>query len=141
MPVERKKRCGGFLESKRTPTPKLSLPYCYCYLPTLGFKNDAAWKYLAGIMFIEWACLLPSKNTHEIFISSRSKCLGSFCCQVQAVSVCWERLGCRSIGVARMQEHWCRKRAFCCRAACNSSHPAASVTSDITCSGLGRMGI
>lgn len=58
---------------------------------------------MAGIMFIEWACLLPSKNTPEIFISSRSKCLGSFCCQVQAVKACaWNTWG---VGASTQQGH------------------------------------
>lgn len=35
--------------------------YC-CYVPPLGFKNDAAQKYVSGMMFMLWACLPSSEK-------------------------------------------------------------------------------
>lgn len=49
--------------------------------------------------------LTALRKIHVIFISSRSECPGSFCYQLQAVSVHWEHLGYRSTAAGTTQEH------------------------------------
>lgn len=104
-----------------------------CYVPPLDFKSDAYWNYTAQIMFIVVGIFNCSqKNTCEISVYSRSKCSGSLCCWVQAVSEHWEHLGCRSsaVGIGKSP-----LQGFL-----NSSCPAASGTSE-TYSDLGRSGL